>query len=239
MYSRISKHHSHQTLLEELGAHCRAHVAQRELGKGIVRVLLVQRIQQVLHLVGGHGLGAGHRDLQRLLPGGNVLAGLQGQVLAAQCGGSRLLNSREVKAVLVAQGDHCTARELGVQPDAQHHGAEDDGCHQAGGNGQEALAQGDKVDGLLLCRCVFVCTIQPRVAQRLDGRGATDHHPGSEHAKHKVEQNAREQRVAKCVDGASRRGAKGKEHKVQCLGKQTIRGAKGTHQHDGDDDDGQ
>ena len=124
--------------------------------------------------------------------------------------------------------------------DTQNHSAQHDGCHQAGGDRQEALAQAHKVDGLLLGFFLagLFCTVEPRVAQCLDGCRTADHHTGSKHAKHKVQQHAGEQRVTEGINSACGGGAKGKEHKVECLSKHAVRGAKGTHQHDGHDDDG-
>ena len=234
------KDHRDQTLLQELGTHGSADVAERELGKGVVRVRLVQGVQQVFHLIGGHGLVAGHRDLQGLLARGDVLAALQGQVIAAQRSGSGLLHLGGGELALIAQGDHGTTGELGIQTDAEPHGTEQDSRHQAGGKGQETLAQRHKVDGLLLCGLLagLVRTIEPRVPQSLEGRRTADHHTGRKNAEDEVQQHAGEQRVAEGVDRTCRGRTKGKEHKVQGLGEETIRRAEGAHQDDGDDDDG-
>ena len=124
--------------------------------------------------------------------------------------------------------------------DTEHHSTQHDGCHQAGGKDQELFAQTHKIDllflGLILAQ--LGSTIQPGVAQSFDGGRTADHDAGGKHAKHEVEQHAGQQRIAKSVNGTGGGGAKGKEHKVQCLGKQAVRGAEGTHQHDGHDDDG-
>ena len=120
--------------MQELGAHGRADIAQRQLRKAVVRVALVQAVQQGLHLFGGHGLSAGHGDLQGLAAGSDVLAGLQGQAVVFQRSGSRLLHIGHGKAAFIAQGDHGTAGELSIQMDAEHHSAQHDGRHQAGGN---------------------------------------------------------------------------------------------------------
>ena len=206
----------------------------------VFRIALVQAVQQVGHLFRGHRLGAGHGNFQGLVAGGNVLAGLQGQAGAVQCSRSRFLHIRRGKAALVAQGDHGTAGELGIQMDAEHHSAQHDGCHQAGGNGQEALAQAHKIDGLLFCRFLagLFSAVKPGVAQCLNGSCAADHHTGSKHAKHKVQQHTGEQRIAESIDRTGSGRAKGKEYKVQCLGKQAVRGAEGTHQHNRHDNDG-
>ena len=121
----------------------------------------------------------------------------------------------------------------------EHHGAQQNGCHQAGGDGQELFAQGHEIHRLLFGLFLHgLCsTVQPRIAQCLDGGCTADHHTGSEHTEHEVQQHAGKQRIAEGVDGACGRGAEGKEHKVQCLGKQTIRGAEGAHEHDSHDDD--
>ena len=124
--------------------------------------------------------------------------------------------------------------------DAQHHRTEDDRRHQAGGDGQETLAQTDKVDLLLLGRSFAgsIRTVEAGVPQSLDRGSAPDHGTGGKDAKHEVEQHASEQRVAEGVDGACGRGAEGKEDEVQGLGKEAVRGAECTHQDDRDDDDG-
>ena len=124
--------------------------------------------------------------------------------------------------------------------DAQHHSAEDDGCHQAGGEGQEALAQADEVDLLLLRRGLAgsIGTVEAGVTQSLDRGSAPDHDTSSEDAEHEVEQHTGEQCVTEGVDGACGRGAEGEEDEVQGLGEEAVRRAEGTHQHDGDDDDG-
>ena len=79
----------------------------------------VQGGQQILHLIGGHGLVAGHGNLQGLLPGGDILAGLQGQAVVLQCGGGGLLNIGGADLTLIAQGDHGTARKRRIQPDTE------------------------------------------------------------------------------------------------------------------------
>ena len=145
-----------------------------------------------------------------------------------------------VKAALVGQGDHSTAGELSIQMHTEHCGAQQDDCHQAGGEGQELFAQGYEIHRLLFGLFLpgLCSTVQPRIAQCLDGSCAADHDTGSEYAKHEVQQHAGKQRIAKGVDGACGRGSEGEEYKVQCLGKQAIRGAEGTHEHDCHDDNG-
>ena len=124
--------------------------------------------------------------------------------------------------------------------DAEHHRAQHDGCHQAGGEGQEALAQAHKINGLFLSLFFtgLLSTIEPRVAQSFDGSCAADHDAGGEYAEHKVQQHAGEQRVAEGIDRTGSGRAEGEEHEVQCLGKEAVRGAESAHQHDGHDDDG-
>ena len=150
------------------------------------------------------------------------------------------MHSGLVKAALVGQGDHSTAGEFGIQMHTEHCGAQQDDCHQAGGEGQELFAQGYEIHRLLFSLFLprFCSTVQPRIAQCFDGSCAADHNTGSEYAKHEVQQHAGKQRIAEGVDGACGRGSEGEEYKVQRLGKQAIRGAEGTHEHDGHDDDG-
>ena len=53
------EHHGHKALLQELGAHGRADIAQRQLRKAVVRVALVQAVQQVGHLFRVQGVLTG------------------------------------------------------------------------------------------------------------------------------------------------------------------------------------
>ena len=150
------------------------------------------------------------------------------------------MHSGLIKTALVGQSDHGAAGELGIQMHTEHCGAQQNDRHQAGREGQELFAKGYEIHRLLFSLFLpgLCSAVEPRVAQRLDGSCTANHNTGSEHAEHKVQQHAGKQRIAEGIDSACGRGAEGEEHKVQCLGKQAIRGAEGTHEHDGHDDDG-
>ena len=84
---------------------------------------------------------------------------------------------------------------LDVYKRQEHCSTQDDGRHQAGGDGQEALAQTHKVDGLLFLDFLagLDSTIEPGIPQGLDGGCTADHHTGGKHAEYKVQQNAGQQ----------------------------------------------